>query len=403
VKTKTEQLRAELKKARDIAAKAEDAGRQLTTAEKRSIDRHLKTAQEIKTAVAGDSLADGLNALESFIEGIEGGERKSRIGEPSRRGIASRTAAVPGPWSAEVPDLQAKSLVPVGTISVPFLVDDEVAAIGGPRSLIGSVIPFDELDGTDAFSYLRQTLRDNQAAPVAPGALKPTSEINLEKIEDRAKTIATLSEPIPEQWVRDVANLERFLDAELASMVIEEINDQLINGDGAGENLPGLLNVSGVQVQDFDTDLFTTMRKARTKVGTLYDGLVPDFVLLSPADNERLDLTKDLEGRYYLNRGPVGAGPDDPVWRTEVFETSAITEGVGLIGNFRSATRAIVRDEVEVQWTTGAVRDLGGGDFHSGFETNERVYRAESRVGLQISRPAALVQFETTASGSSGA
>lgn len=214
-------------------------------------------------------------------------------------------------------------------------------------------------------------------------------------------TIATLNEPIPEQWLRDVGKLEQFLDRELAGMVVEEINDQIINGDGTGANLTGILNTSGVQVQTWSHSLFETIRKAKTKVGVQYDGLVPDALLLNPFDAERLDLLQDNEGRYYLNRGPVGSGPDDPVWRTEVFETTAIAEGVGLIGAFELATEAVIRDEVEVTWSPTPLVDVGGGELHAAFETNQRVYRAEARVGVKVSRPAALVQFPTTASASS--
>lgn len=44
------------------------------------------------------------------------------------------------------------------------------------------------------FSYLRQTVRTNNAAPVATGALKPTSISTLARVESRLRVIAHLSD-----------------------------------------------------------------------------------------------------------------------------------------------------------------------------------------------------------------
>ena len=58
-------------------------------------------------------------------------------------------------------------------------------------------------------------VRTNNAAPVADGALKPTSIYSLAEVEDRVRVIAHLSEPVPERSFADHANLQDFLQTEM--------------------------------------------------------------------------------------------------------------------------------------------------------------------------------------------
>jgi HK97 family phage major capsid protein len=209
-----------------------------------------------------------------------------------------------------------------------------------------------------------------------------------------------MSEPIPNQWISDVDQLEDFLDGELRAMVTEEVNAQIVAGAGSGEDLVGLMETSDVQVQPFDTDILRTLRKARTKVGLVYDGLTPDGLLLHPSDAEALDLVQDGEQRYYLNRGPVGAGPDDPVWKTPVTETKSVPVGSAIMGNFAAGVLAYVRDEIQVTWSDSALVEVEA-ETVAAFQANLRVYRAEARVGLAVLRPAALVVVSLSAEASS--
>ena len=89
------------------------------------------------------------------------------------------------------------------------------------------------------FNYLRQTTRTNLAAPVAAGALKPTSVFTLTRIEDKLKVVAHLSEPIPEYWLKDNGALEQFVRGEMVSGLAEAVAAQAISGDGVSPNLHG--------------------------------------------------------------------------------------------------------------------------------------------------------------------
>ncbi|MHA7285117.1 phage major capsid family protein [Arthrobacter sp. MDT3-44] len=81
-----------------------------------------------------------------------------------------------------------------------------------------------------AGTYLRQTQRLNNAAPVVPGELKPISQYGLEPATWQIAAIAHLSEPIKLQWLKDYSALEQFLSQELSYGVDEVIADLILNG-----------------------------------------------------------------------------------------------------------------------------------------------------------------------------
>jgi uncharacterized protein (UPF0264 family) len=65
------------------------------------------------------------------------------------------------------------------------------------------------------FSYLRQTVRTNNAAVVAEGAVKPTSVYTVVKVPNSLVVVAHLSEGIPRFWLIDQVSLETFVDNEM--------------------------------------------------------------------------------------------------------------------------------------------------------------------------------------------
>jgi HK97 family phage major capsid protein len=108
------------------------------------------------------------------------------------------------------------------------------------------------------------------------------------------------------------------------------VDDELLNGDGTGAHLEGLLHVSGVQGQTFATDNLTTLRKALTKLQLVF--ATPTGLVIHPNDAEDLDLTTDDTGRYYF-AGPARSGAS-PVWSTPTVVTPSIAEGTALMGDF---------------------------------------------------------------------
>jgi HK97 family phage major capsid protein len=258
---------------------------------------------------------------------------------------------------------------------------------------------------SDTVEYVRVTSVTNNAAPIAEattaaaptapesagalvnaagGGYKPESGLALAKITTPVKTIAHWM-PATKRALSDAAQIRTLIDAFLLYGLEEELEDQMIQGDNTGENFEGIGTVSGVQAQAWDTDLLTTLRKARTKVRTVGRSFANAY-LFNPADLETLDLLQDNEGRYYFG-GPTASGSANPLWGVGVVETEAVPAGTGYVGDFRKAV-LWDREQATVQVTDSHL------DF---FVRNLVAILAEMRAAFGVLQPSAFVEIDLTA------
>lgn len=253
--------------------------------------------------------------------------------------------------------------------------------------------------GSDAVEYVEQTSHTNaaavvpeatsSAAPTAPGAAgplildpnggyKPEGSWAFERKVANVKTIAEWV-PITKRGLADVAALEGLINDELAADVADAEEAQILNGNGTGENFTGVNNWSGVQTQTFSTDIFESIRKGITKARTV--GRVnPTGIVMNPADVEKIDLAKDLNGTYRYG-GPQSMG-QRTVWGVPVVESEIQPAGTGTLADW---SKAVLWDREQ---TTVTMTDSHA-DF---FVRNMVAVLAEERLAFAVTRPAAVVK-----------
>jgi HK97 family phage major capsid protein len=228
------------------------------------------------------------------------------------------------------------------------------------------------------------------AAPVAEATAtsggtgaKPESGLALEKVTTNVKTIAHWV-PATKRALSDAGQIRTLIDSFLRYGLEEELEDQMVNGDGTGENFTGFSNVTGLGSQAYDTSLIVTSRKARTKVKTEGRAMANGY-LMHPLDWEAFDLLKDGEDRYYFG-GPLALG-NPRLWGLPVIESEAATQGVGYVGDFR---QLVLWDREQAS--------IRVSDSHSDFFVRNLVaILGESRHAFGVFRPAAIIEIDLTA------
>ena len=422
-----------LKAARDIAAKAESEGRNFTDEERGQVTAHMEKAREAHRAVLeidGDAkLLDEINALGRPVGELAkgGGFRVERGGSLGKRFTEApefkgwlETVAPNGQVSEKLkgftspafafgglPELGQKALLTgASDTSGGALVQTDRLGLQDlgtfQRPLTVRQIVTNGTTTSDAVEYARVTGFTNSAAPVAEatgagtigdgtggtitaaaGGRKPESAMTLEKVTTNVKTIAHWI-PATKRALSDAAQIRTLIDNFLEYGLEEELEDQIVNGDATGENFEGILTVSGTQAQAWDTDLFTTTRKAKRKVKTVGRATATAF-LFNPEDNERIDLERDGNDRFFGN-GPFGTGPD-VLWGIPRLESEAVPVGTGIVGDFRMAV-LWDREQASIQVS----------DSHSDFFIRNLVaILAELRAAFGILRPSAFVEIDLTA------
>lgn len=389
-------MERELRAARAIAEKADAEGRELTTAEVDAAKAHLAAFKEAKAASeAPKKFGLSHEQMKMFTTGdfdalnVSLGNGTPRGGATNPVGYKSRAKAA---WAEEVAKKMQSAMrgpdgskaLTSGTIDVPSVIGSASTIAGRPVSVI-DLVQKPEARGSgigNAFSYLRQSARTNNAGPVVDNATKPTSVYTFGDIESKFSVYAHLSEVFPKRYLDDYNDLIEILREQLAEGLIEALEDDIVAGDGTGDAFTGILNTSGLQVQAWTTDLLTTMSNAKFKAVTTYQQ--PDAWLLHPTDVQRLELLREggSTGAFLFS----GRSAIEDFIGAPIVATNAITAGVGLLGDW-SQVELLVREDDHIDV------DMGGDKFAK----NQVQLRNEGRYGLKIGRPSAFITVDLTA------
>jgi HK97 family phage major capsid protein len=191
---------------------------------------------------------------------------------------------------------------------------------------------------------------------------------------------------ITKRALADASQMQTLIDTFLRSGLEEELEDQMISGDGTGENFLGLKNVSGVQLESgasADVTSLEAFRRARTKV-QIGGRAQPSAYVLSPVDWQKVELLRDSTGNFYGN-GPFALGPN-MLWGLPVVTSEALPVGTAYCADWRQAV-LYDREQATIQ-ASSDVRDF--------FIRNLVAILAELRAAFAVLRPPAFVRITLT-------
>lgn len=246
------------------------------------------------------------------------------------------------------------------------------------RMTIRDLITPGRMDGS-TLEYVRETGFNNEADVVAEGAVKPDSDIQFDLVTTSAKVIAHWMKA-SKQILDDFSQLRSYIDNRLLYGLAYVEEQQLLNGDGQGQNLHGILPQATAYNANFTPTFASpidTMRLAMLQVA-LAEYPATGHVL-NPIDWAKIELTKDEMGRYIIGQPQGTASPT--LWGLPVVATQAMAAGEFLTGAFRLGAQLFDRWDARIE--VGYVDD----DFIRNLVT----ILAEERLALAVYRPEAFV------------
>lgn len=239
----------------------------------------------------------------------------------------------------------------------------------------------------NTFLYMPLTVTGN-AGFIAEGSAKPETTFKVDAKTGQVKTIATWTK-VSEQLFADKSQLINILDNNLTHAVDVTVQNQLISGDGLGENLSGISKVGNftdyVTGAGTATNTVDLLRNVAFKMrGANIDNLT---IVLNWTDWSALLGLKSTSNEYLIN------GILDPVKQTiygiPVVLSSAMTAGKFAMGNFKMG--GIVFDKTSMALEI----DRTGDDFTKNLIT----IRAERRLGFAVVQPKAICYGDLTVGG----
>lgn len=233
--------------------------------------------------------------------------------------------------------------------------------------------------------YLVESVVTNGAAAVPEGGLKPESALAFTKVDEVLHKIATFL-PISDEMLEDWAQARSYIDARLVLFVKLAEEAQLLNGDGTGANLVGLLNRPGLATpiargtapSTADDNAMDAIYRQITRIRTT-QFLEPDAVVIDPIGWEGIVLSKNGQGAYYA-QGPFVQEATPSLWGKRVVSTPAIAESSALVGAFAQGGQVFRKGGITVEASNSHA------DY---FQKNLTALRAEERLALAIYRPGA--------------
>lgn len=255
-----------------------------------------------------------------------------------------------------------------------------VLALPQRRLTVRDLIAPGRMDG-NALEYVKETGFTNNAAPVAEGAKKPESSIKFDLVSTTAKVIAHYVKA-SRQILSDASQLASLIDQRLRYGLAFKEEQQLLNGDGTGQNLLGIIPQASAFAAPF------TPAAAATEIDNIRLALLQaelaeypsTGIVMNPIDWTRIELTKDTTGRYIIGNPQGAIAPT--LWNRPVVATQAIEADKFLAGAFQLGAQVFDRWLARVEVATENEDD---------FIKNMVTVLAEERLALAVYRPEAFI------------
>src|SRR5690554_1916173 len=363
-----------------------------------------ETAKQIKSVEATlESLASDIKSIDEKhqerIDELEaksnrllngGGEAKKTMGDQFIESEAYAEIKARG-FRGESSSVEIKDITGLpasaGALLTPYLRD---AILREPdRTLFVRQLLNNVPVNTDAVQIFRELAFDNQAGfqpapsgnPVQLGE-KPKSDITF---ESDTVTIETIAHYIiaSRQILSDVPRLRAYIDQRLVYGLNLKMDEQILYGDGNGQNFTGLLvdpavqdvgaMAAGVTIIDHVRDAVTMAQQANYYN---VNGLV-----IRPQDWAEIEKAKGDDGHYIWVNVQDGGTPR--LWRVPVVVSNAMEEGDFILGDWTMGASLYTREGISVR-TSESHADL--------FVRNGVAILAEERAALGVELPLAFVK-----------
>lgn len=255
-----------------------------------------------------------------------------------------------------------------------------VVALPQRRMTVRDLIAPGQMDGS-TLEYVKETGFTNNAGMVSETVKKPESTLKFDLVTTSARVIAHYMKA-SRQILSDASQLASIIDNRLRYGLAYKEEQQLLTGDGTGQNLLGIIPQATAFSAPFDPagteTVIDSLRLA------LLQSELAEFastgIVLNPTDWARIELLKDTTGRYIIGNPQGTLAPT--LWGRPVVATQAMKVDKFLCGAFQQGAQVFDRWQARVEVATENEDD---------FVKNMVTILAEERLALAVYRPEAFV------------
>jgi len=239
---------------------------------------------------------------------------------------------------------------------------------------------------SNAIEFVQETGFTNNAAMVAEGATKPESSLKFDLSTSQVRKQAHFMEASME-ILQDALGLGSMIDGRLLYGLQFKEENQLLNGDGVGQNLLGLNTQASAFAPAFAVGAQTNIDTIRL---ALLQASLAEYpatgCIIHPTNWADIETQKDTQGRYIIGNPQGTIQP--MLWSLPLVVTQAQAINTFLAGAFSMAAQIFDRMDAAVMVST---------EDGNNFRNNLVTILAEQRLALAVYRPEAFINGSLTA------
>lgn len=216
---------------------------------------------------------------------------------------------------------------------------------------------------SNLWEWVQQANPEGGAAMTAEGAAKSQADFDLVLASASVKKVTAYTK-VSKEMLDDVALIESEINQELEELIQLKIDEQLLSGNGAGQNLTGILQNATAWAAGSFAESYPGANNAdvlRVAINQIVVAqFYPNYILMHPSDVTAMELEKASDGHYILP--PFRAVDGTSIKGIPVVQNIGVTEGTFLVGDFTKSG---------VRFKEGLVFDVGyeNDDFTKNFVT----------------------------------
>lgn len=257
------------------------------------------------------------------------------------------------------------------------------------RLTLLDLIPFGTTD-SNLIEYVQVLTQPDAARETAEGDLKPEAGFTTQDEDAPVRTIAGWLK-VRKQALADIAGLRTLLETLLPYDVRKRLENQVLVGNGVGQNLRGILNTTGIGAPAPVAGDNTADAILRAMTVIIMSDGDPNFTAVHPFTWQALLLMRENEaertGAYLYGSPSTPAAPT--IWGLSITANRVVPSDSPLVGDSMACT-ILIREGLQT-----LVSDQDQDDF----VRNRVTILAELRAAFPVWRPSSFAVASTGGSG----
>lgn len=329
---------------------------------------------------AGMPTHDDVNALKSEIESLKGFEKKSadmelalakfegRLEAMSEKAVSPKTESfgsigdqVVKAYAGQIDaikegksiNLETKETTIVGDYTGNIALSTLEAGVNRIARQVAKLRNSMSLGTTTSkfVTYIQQTLQSS-ATWIGEGVVKNEGDLKYQEVSVEVKKVAGFIK-ISKEMLEDLAFVRNEVNTDLMETIDNQIENNLLNGNGVGANLNGIINQATAWTAGTFLNTVTSANLAdvvRTAIAQIETAkFMATHVVLHPRDVAKLSLSKTTQGEYTYGAFVVNPVTGDPtIAGLPIISTTWMVEGTFLVADM-TKSQVRMREGMNIQ------------------------------------------------------